>query len=69
MCTERLWLVASICKHSIYVTESLLFDIYSGQFGDFVDRIYQIEFEIKVITDTAISASYLDISKLTAKGG
>ena len=29
--------------------------------GDFVDRIYPIELEIKDTADTALSASYLDI--------
>ena len=31
------------------------------RFGDFVDRIYPIELEIKDTTDTDRSASYLDI--------
>jgi hypothetical protein len=31
------------------------------RFGDFVDRIYPIELEIKHITDTDRSASYLDL--------
>jgi hypothetical protein len=30
-------------------------------YGDFVDRIYPIEFEIKDTTDTDRSASYLDL--------
>ena len=30
-------------------------------FGDFVDRIYPIEFEIKDTTDTARPASYFDL--------
>jgi hypothetical protein len=30
-------------------------------FGDFVDRIYPIELEIKDTTDTDRSASYLDL--------
>ena len=30
-------------------------------FGDFVDRIYPIELEIKDITDTDRSASYIDV--------
>jgi hypothetical protein len=30
-------------------------------FGDFVDRIYHIKLEIKDTTDTARSASYLDL--------
>ena len=31
------------------------------RFGDFVDRIYPIELEIKFITDTDRSASYFDL--------
>ena len=31
------------------------------RFGDFVDRIYPIELEIKDTTDTDTSASYLDL--------
>ena len=30
-------------------------------FGDFVDRIYPIELEIKDVTDTDRSASYIDV--------
>jgi hypothetical protein len=37
--------------------------------GDFVDRIYPIEHEIKDTTDTAMSASYLDLSILTVSDG
>ena len=33
----------------------------NNRFGDFVDRIYNIELEIKDITDTYRSASYLDL--------
>jgi hypothetical protein len=33
----------------------------NSRFGDFVDRIYPIELEIKDITDTDRSASYLDL--------
>jgi hypothetical protein len=40
------------------------------KYGDFVDRIYHIELEIKDTTDTDRSASYLDQHlKLTVKGG
>jgi hypothetical protein len=35
--------------------------IYNSRFGDFVDRIYPIELEIKDTTDTDGSASYLDL--------
>ena len=33
----------------------------NNRFGDFVDRIYLVEFEIKDTTDTDMSASYLDL--------
>jgi len=33
----------------------------NSRFGDFVDRIYPIELEIKDTTDTNRSASYLDL--------
>ena len=33
----------------------------NSRFGDFVDRIYPIELEIKDIIDTDTSASYLDL--------
>ena len=33
----------------------------NSMFGDFVDRIYHIELEIKDTTDTAKSSSYLDL--------
>ena len=35
--------------------------INNSRFGDFVDRIYPIELEIKDITDIARSVSYLDL--------
>jgi hypothetical protein len=35
--------------------------LYNPRFGDFVDRIYPIELEIKDTTDTDRSASYLDL--------
>ena len=36
----------------------------NSRFGDFVDRIYPIELEIKDTTDTDRSASYLDLHLL-----
>jgi hypothetical protein len=33
----------------------------NSRFGDFVDRIYPIEFQIKDTTDTDWSASYVDL--------
>ena len=44
----------------------------NSRFGDFVDRIYPIELEIKDTTDTDRSASYQTLtytSKLTVRGG
>jgi hypothetical protein len=37
-----------------------VFSLNNSRFGDFVDRIYPIELEIKDITDTDRSASYLE---------
>ena len=34
---------------------------FNFRFGDFVDRIYPIELEIKDATDTDRSVSYLDL--------
>jgi len=34
---------------------------FHSKFGDFVDRIYPIELEIKDTTDTAMSVSYLEL--------
>ena len=42
-----------------YIDDVLLLN--NSRFGDFVDRIYPIELEIKDTTDTDGSASYLDI--------
>jgi hypothetical protein len=40
------------------------------EIGDFVDRIYPVELEIKDTTDTDRSASYLDIHfESTVRGG
>ena len=41
----------------------------NSRFGDFVDRIYPIELEIKDTTDTDRSASYLDLHlEIDSKG-
>jgi hypothetical protein len=41
----------------------------NSRFGDFVDRLYPIELEIKDTTDTDMSASYLDLHlKIDSKG-
>jgi len=37
------------------------FTLNNSRFGDFVDRIYPIELEIKDTTDTDMFASYLDL--------
>ena len=38
-----------------------IISINNSKLGDFGDRIYPIEFEIKDITDTAMYVSYLDL--------
>jgi hypothetical protein len=38
-----------------------ILSLNNSRFGDFVDRIYLIELEIKDTTDADRSASYLDI--------
>jgi hypothetical protein len=38
-----------------------ILSLNNSRFGDFVDHIYPIEFEIKDTTDTYSSASYLDL--------
>ena len=44
--------------------------VNNHRFGDFVDRIYPIELEIKDTTDTDRSASYLDLHlKIDSEGG
>jgi hypothetical protein len=43
----------------IYIDD--VFSLINSMFGEFVDRIYPIELEIKDITDTDRSASYLDV--------
>jgi hypothetical protein len=35
--------------------------LHNSRFGDFVDRIYPVEFEIKETTDTNTSASYIGL--------
>jgi hypothetical protein len=42
-----------------YIDDVLSLNI--SRFGDFVDRIYPIDLEIKDTTDTDMSASYLDL--------
>jgi hypothetical protein len=58
-------LVAITYQNSFsYITVSYIDDVLSlnnSRFGDFVDRIYPIEFEIKDTTDTDRSTSYLDL--------
>ena len=49
---------------SFNFTFRYIYDVLSlnnSRFGDFVDRIYPIELEIKDTTDTDRSASYLDL--------
>ena len=57
---------------SFNFTFHYIYDVLSlnnSRFGDFVDRIYPIELEIKDTTDTDRSASYLDIHlEIDSKG-
>ena len=49
---------------SFKFTFRYIYDVFSlnnSRFGDFVNRIYPIELEIKDTTDTDMSASYLDL--------
>ena len=49
---------------SLYFTFRYIDDVLSlnkSKFGDYVERIYPIELEIKDTTDTVKSASYLDL--------
>jgi hypothetical protein len=48
-----------MCTRSRYIDDVL--SLNNSRFGDFVDRIYHIELEIKNTTDTDRSASYLDL--------
>jgi len=43
----------------LYIQDAL--SLNNSRFGDFVDRIYPVELEIKDTTDTDRSASYLDL--------
>jgi len=43
--------------------------VNNSKLGDFVDSIYLIESEIKDVTDTARSASYLDLHLDIDSGG
>ena len=49
---------------SFYFTFCYIDDVFSlnnSKFGDYVERIYLIELEIRDTTDTVKSASYLDL--------
>ena len=52
-------LVQSVNFTFHYIDDVL--SLNNSRFGDFVDRIYPVEFEIKDIIDTDRSASYLDL--------
>jgi hypothetical protein len=43
------------------VSSDDVLSLNNSRFGDFVDRIYPIEFEIKNTTDTDRSASYINL--------
>jgi len=57
--TNQKKLVRSFCYTFHYINDVL--SLNNCKFGDFVDRIYPIEIEIKDTTDIARSASYLDL--------
>jgi hypothetical protein len=48
-------------QFTCYIDEVLLLLLNNSRFGDFVDRIYPIELEIKDTTYTDRSASYIDL--------
>ena len=50
-----------IVRHFTYRYIDDVLSLNNSRFGDFVDRIYPIELEIKDTTDTDRSASFLDI--------
>jgi hypothetical protein len=66
----------SNCKDSLARSFNFTFryiddvrSLNNSRFGDFVDRIYPIELEIKDTTDTYRSASYLDLHlKIDSEG-
>ena len=44
-----------------FTKHTSVFSLNNSKFGDYVERIYSIELEIKDTTDTVTSASYLDL--------
>ena len=58
---------------SFNFTFRYIYDVLSlnnSRFGDFIDRIYLIELEIKDNTDTAMTVSYIDLHlDLTVRTG
>ena len=47
-----------------------ILSLNNSMFGDFVDRIYPIDLEIKDTTDTDMSASYLNVHlEIDSEGG
>jgi hypothetical protein len=61
---NNIYLVFSQIKPLSILTFRYIDDVLSlnkSRFGDFVDRIYHIELEIKDTTDTDQSALYLDL--------
>jgi hypothetical protein len=61
---HKLWNIVSTERYILHMQVLLIDDVLSlnnSRFGDFVDRIYPIELEIKDTTDTDTSASYLDL--------
>ena len=59
--TSTYGLFESNCNTILNLPLPLSISKFNISFGDFVDRIYPIELEIKDTTDTYRSASYLDL--------
>jgi hypothetical protein len=56
---NNLFLISLMVNWWCYINHVL--SLNNTRFGDFVDRIYPIELEIKNVTDTVMSTSYLDL--------
>ena len=60
------------CVSFIYFAFLYIDDVISlnnSRFGEFVDRVYPIELEIKDTTNTGTSVSYLDLHLVIDSGG
>ena len=63
-------MLSSLTHNCPYPIIDDVLSLNNSGFGDFVDRIYPIELEIKDTTDTDRSASYLDLHlEIDSQGG